>query len=120
MIDRWLDPLARFISWRSDQATVREGDVEREIADDSESIVLVRGGVAQDAQTVRISASLPGGSLSRSDGAEAGMDTVTVVGTSSFDVQFGDRFVVNGQLYEVEYVQPGQVGRVEARARTVQ
>lgn len=124
MIDRWLgedgDIGHLLTSWLGDQSTVKAGDAQREIADDPVSIVLLRAGTPLASQTVRIVASLPGGSTSYSEGAEAGMDTVTILGDEDFDVQYGDRFMADSQLYEVTYVSPGQNNRIEARARTVQ
>ena len=48
---------------------------------------------------------------------------VVALGTSSFNVQRGDRFLVGTELYEVIYVAPAQASageRVEAHCRQVQ
>ena len=52
-------------------------------------------------------------------GEEAKADLV-VLGGASMDVQRGDRFFADSQLYEVVYVAPEQEYRTEAWARQVQ
>ena len=104
--------------WRdSDLTTVRAGDVSREIEDNPVSITIQRLGTAQ---TVRLLQPPRAGRDSASDGGEAGTAELIVLGTSSLDIQFGDRFLVESQLYEVIYVAPGQSNRVEAKARQIQ
>ena len=125
-IEGWLDQ-EKGDDWRDDDlATVRAGDVEREIGDDSTSITIRRAGSNLSAQSVRLLQPPARGQEQGSMGGEEGQADLVVLGTSSFDVQRGDRFLVDAssgeldQLYEVIYVAPGQSGRVEAKARQVQ
>lgn len=107
--------------WRDlDLSTGREGDVTREIADESTSVTIRRAGVDQPAQTVRLLQPPARGQEQGSVGGEESEADLVVLGESDFDVQRGDRFLVSGELYEVVYVAPGQSGRVEAKARQVQ
>lgn len=102
--------------------TVRAGDVTREIADDPQSITIVRAGVAQAAQTVRILPQTwgPSGSETGSVGGETSTDEVVVLGGNSLNIQREDRFTVNGTWYEVVYVEPALPNRCEAKARQLQ
>ena len=104
-------------------ATARIGDVTREIADDPTTITIIRAGVSQSAQTVRLL--IPGsrGGERASPGGEQAEADLIVLGTSSFDVQRGDRFAVNSEWYEVVYVAPEQPSsgeRKEAHCRQMQ
>jgi len=111
-------------TWRDeDLATARLGDVTREIADDPTSVTLIRGGVSQDAQTVRLLVPSSSGREAGSAGGEQAEATLVLLGTSSFDVQRGDRFTVNSAWYEVLYVAPEMASageRVEAYCRQMQ
>lgn len=102
--------------------TVRQGDVDREIADDPQSIVIVRANVAQAAQTVRILPQTwpPSGGESASVGGEQSQDEVVVLGTVSLNIQREDRFKVGSQWYEVVYLEPALPDRTEAKARQLQ
>ena len=111
--------------WDENRTTARTGDVTREINDDPTSITLIRSGVAQDAQTVRILAqtwppmSREGGTA----GGEQAEISLSLLGTSSLDIQKGDRFVHSSSLYEVIFVHPEQPSsgeRKEAHCRQVQ
>ena len=117
----------RATDWRdTDHDTARAGDVSREIADDSVSITIVRGGAAQStAQTVRLLHPTwpPGQPEGGSPGGEEVHADLIVLGTSSFDVKRGDRFKVSTSFYEVIYVSPQQPSsgeRVEAHAIQLQ
>ena len=105
------------------RGTMRTGDVTAEIADDPTSIVILRGDDDLDAQTVRLMVPSIQPGESGSVGGEQATGQVTVLGTSTFDVQRGDRFLVGSELYEVIYVAPAQASageRVEAHCRQVQ
>lgn len=119
----WLDE-EKTDDWRNDdQATVRAGDVSREIADDPTSIAIMRGGSDLSAQTVRLLLPRRQPREAGSAGGEEATADLMVLGTSSFDVQRSDRFFVNSELYEVIYVAPEQPSsgeRVEAYCRQVQ
>ena len=119
-LDSWLD-VSQADDWRDlDHDTVRQGDVEREIADDSVSITVMRGDSDLSAQTVRLLRPRRQANELGSTGGEEARADVIVLGTASFDVQRGDRFFADSQLYEVVYVAPAQGNRVEAEARQVQ
>lgn len=111
--------------WDADRTTARTGDVTREINDDPTSITLIRAGVAQAAQTVRVLAKTwpPMGKEGGTAGGEQAELGLSVLGTSSLDIQKGDRFMHNSSLYEVIYVHPEQPSsgeRKEAHCRQVQ
>ena len=102
--------------------TVRQGDVAREIADDPQSITIVRGGSTLAAQTVRILPQTwpPSGQEMASEGGEESRDEVTVLGGTSLNIQREDRFKVGSQWYEVVYVEPALPNRTEAKAVQMQ
>ena len=114
----------RAADWRSaDLSVARTGDVTREIADDPTSVVLIRGGASQAAQSVRLLVPRRDAREGGSPGGEQAEMDLMLLGTSSFDVQRGDRFSVNSEWYEVVYVAPelASVGeRVEAYCRQMQ
>lgn len=119
-IDEWLGA-EKGDDWRdSDLAVVRQGDVTREIADESTSITIARAGTSLSAQTVRLLQPPARGQDQGATGGEESQADLVVLGTVSLDIQRGDRFLVSGELYEVIYVAPGQANRVEAKARQVQ
>ena len=83
----------------------------------------MRGDADLDAQTVRLLVPRGMGAEAGSVGGEEATATLVVLGTSAFDVQRGDRFFANSELYEVIYVAPAQAStgeRVEAHCRQVQ
>ena len=110
--------------WRSaDLSTGRAGDVLSEINDDPTSVVLIRGGVSQNAQTVRLLVPRRQPGEGGSAGGEQAEADLILLGTSAFDVQRADRFTVSSEWYEVVYVAPEQPStgeRVEAYCRQVQ
>jgi head-tail adaptor len=119
----WLTPDRAADWWNANRTTARTGDVTREIADDSTSVVLVRAGVSQDAQTVRLLIPSSRGGESASAGGEQAEADLILLGTSAFDVQRADRFEVSSEWYEVVYVAPEQPSsgeRVEAHCRQMQ
>jgi len=115
----WLTP-DRAKDWRTaGVAAARVIDTTQEIADDSTSIVVVRAGVSQAAQTVRL-VQPERGSKQASEGGSAAVADVIVLGSASLNVQREDTFVVSGSLYRVVYVAPLQNNRKEAHAVQVQ
>ena len=109
--------------WDAPRGTMRTGDVTAEIADDPTSIAIMRGGADLDAQTVRLMVPRIQPGEAGSVGGEQATGQVVVLGTSTFDVQRADRFLVGSELYEVIYVAPAQASageRVEAHCRQVQ
>jgi len=108
-------------AWRDeDLATGRQGDVSLEIADDSTSIVVMRGGADLAAQTVRLLLPRLRPMEQGSAGGEQGEVDLIVLGGASLNIQRGDRFFADSQLYEVFYVLPNQTNRTEAWCRQVQ
>ena len=123
MSSAWLTPDRAHTWWNAGRTTVRTGDVAREIADDPVSIVVMRGDSDLDAQTVRLLQPTTNGAEGASVGGEEAKADLIVLGTSSLDIQRGDRFLVSSGLYEVFYVSPQQPSsgeRLEAKAVQVQ
>ena len=109
--------------WNADRATVRTGDVTREITDDAVSIVVLRGATSLAAQSVRLLIPSARGAEMASAGGEEVRADLIVLGTSSLNIQRDDRFLVGTQLYRVIYVAPEQPSageRKEAGAIQVQ
>ena len=115
----WFTP-DRAKDWRTtDVAAARVIDTTQEIADDSTSIVVVRAGVSQAAQTVRLCQPERGGK-GASEGGTAAVADVIVLGAAALNIQREDTFLVSGSLYRVIYVAPLQNNRKEAHAVQVQ
>lgn len=109
--------------WDDVRGTVRTGDVTAEIGDDPTSIVIMRGDSDLDAQVVRLLVPRRQPREAGSAGGEEATADLIVLGTSTLNVQRGDRFFASSQLYEVIYVAPEQASageRVEAYCRQVQ
>ncbi len=87
--------------------------------DNAVSIVIRRVGSTLASQQVRIAGN-GSGRVNDSDGASQAVGTVVVLGGSTLDIQTGDRFNANGQLYEVEFVQTNRRAGIQAQARMVQ
>lgn len=87
------------------------------ISDHDTSIVIRRGPVELDAQTVRVCTG--GGSVRRGETAEEQPGKAVVYGDLTFNVQAGDRFTHNLQLYRVTFVRPNQQTMVVADAEVV-
>ena len=117
--DTWLGSAA-ILSGMVTQET-RANDTARRIAEKPTSIVVIRAGVAQAAQTVRIdSLDAPGeqtgepGTVARTRVLVIGYkDHATIANTS---LQRGDRFKVSGVMYDVIDITPGISGRLLAFA----
>lgn len=121
--ESWLTPDKAKDWWNLSRTTARRGDVTREIADDSTSITIKRGGSTLAAQTVRLLIPSSSGFERGSAGGEQAEADLIILGTSTLDVQREDRFTVNSQWYEVVYVapeQPSSSERKEAYARQMQ
>lgn len=104
------DDIAQMID---DFAAIRE--------DREESIVIRRSDEPLAAQSVRIER-LGGSGLEKdSAGAQEVRGRVIVLGSTTFDVQVGDRFNdSNGILYQVAFVRPNQIAGVMAEAEAVE
>lgn len=117
--DTWLGSSA-ILSAVTTQET-RANDTARRIAEKTTSIVVVRAGVAQAAQNVRIDPlGAPGeqtgepGTVARARVLVMGYkDHATITNTS---LQRGDRFKVDGVMYDVIDVTLGISGRLLAFA----
>lgn len=97
---------------RADLAAVR-GDNEAQV-------VIRRGDETLAAQAVRIAR---GGSVSQtrdSAGTQQATTRVVVLGATTFDVQPGDRFTVQGVLYQVTFARPNRRAAVVAEAEAVE
>lgn len=118
-IDAWMGNSFPLSSWLDD--TDQGVDQARLIADKSTSITVIRGGVAQTAQTVRIEALRSERTVQTAGGNTAVIDTV-IIGykghptITDTDLQHGDRFAVDGQMYEIVTVTPGTVNSLQAFA----
>lgn len=110
--------------WRDlSRTAARRGDVAQEIADDATAITIRRGTVTLSSQTVRLLTPSSAGREAAGPGGEQAEADLIVLGTSTLDVQRGDRFAVGAQWYEVVYVAPEQPSsgeRREAYARQMQ
>jgi hypothetical protein len=98
--------------------------VGRRIAQRTTSITIIRAGVEQDAQNVRIEASL-GASPQGVGGDNVGATdrTMYVIGYKNHatitdtDIQRGDRFLYDGIMYEVDSLVPNFDDRVVANCK---
>ena len=87
----------------------------------STSITIRRGVSELSAQTVRIERAGATGLKRRGDGTMQSTGRIAVLGTTSLDIQIGDRFnEANGVLYEVSFVRPNRLACVQAEAEAVE
>jgi len=94
----------------------------RIIADKSTSITVVRGGVAQAAQAVRIeTAGRP--AIYQTEAGQTAQADVVIIGykghltLTDTDLQTGDRFAVGGVGYEIVALLPGLTDSLQAYAK---
>jgi len=84
------------------------------------SIAIRRNGATLAAQTVRIAR---GGNIQAgttdTDGLQAAVGAVIVVGDASLNIQPGDKFTVAAALYEVIAIHPNREHGTQAQARQV-
>jgi hypothetical protein len=84
------------------------------------SIAIRRNGATLAAQTVRIAR---GGNIQAgttdTDGLQAAVGAVVVVGDVALDIQPNDKFTVSGALYEVIAIHPNRDHGTQAQARQV-
>lgn len=118
-IDAWGGSTFALDDWRDEDDAY---DAARLITDKATSITVVRDGVEQSAQTVRIE------ELGRprpylTEAGETGQADILILGYKSHpsitdtDLQRGDRFAVDGQGYEVVMVMPGLTDSLQAYAK---
>lgn len=119
-IDEWAGNSFPLSTWAADWDPAV--DAAQIIADRSTSITIVRNGTAQDAQTVRIEDFRNRNSPS-TDAGMTGITDVLIIGYKGHptiddtDIQRGDRFVISGEMYEVEIVVPGLNNQLQAYAK---
>lgn len=85
------------------------------------SIAIRRGSQTLPAQTVRIArgGNVQAGSTD-AEAMQAAFAPVVVVGDASLNIAPGDRFTVQGTLYQVVALHPNRDAGVQAQARMVQ
>lgn len=88
--------------------------------DNSVSIVLRRGATTLSTQTVRIAKMQSQSHRKGADGIVHSEQRVVVVGDVTLDIQLDDRFTVDGDLYEVDFVRPNRVAAIVAEARVIE
>lgn len=118
-IDAWAGNTFPLEDWLDIDDAV---DTARIVSDKSVSITVVRNGVEQDAQTVRIEEAGRGRSY-QSEAGETARADVVILGykdhpnINDTDIQRGDRFAYEGQGYEVVMVIPGLPDSLQAYAK---
>jgi hypothetical protein len=121
-IDAWSTNSFPLPTWLDDHDLAV--DTAQLISDKTTSIVVVRAGVAQSAQTVRIEgmggdrqALTPAGQVYTVDAVVLGYKGHPTIADTS--LRPGDRFVVAGVRYEVIMLIPGITDSVQAYAKVV-
>jgi hypothetical protein len=116
-IDSWAGNAFPLTDWSDD---VDQGvDNARLAADKLTSITIIRAGVAQDAQSVRIEPMRRETTAAGESGLTGTVDAL-VIGykghplIADTDIQRGDRFAVGGVSYEVIMVVPGLPDSLQA------
>lgn len=85
------------------------------------SVVIRRNGASLPAQTVRIARSgLAGSNVTDAGGAQGVVTGVVVLGAVDLNIQPGDRFTVDGRLYEVTAIHPNRDTSTQAETKVVQ
>lgn len=117
-IDKWAGNTFPLTDWSDD--TDKGVDNARLVADKATSITIVRAGVAQAAQSVRIEGVQRSDKASISEAGLTGQVDAIVIGylghptISDTDIQRGDLFAVNGASYEVMAIEPGLADSLQA------
>jgi hypothetical protein len=105
----------------SDDLAQMQSDLADVRADREEAITLRRGANTLGAQAVRVARLGGQGREADSPGAQQSVGRVVVVGSTTLDIQPGDRFNdENGVLYEVVVVRPNRGAAVIAEAKMVE
>jgi len=93
-----------------------------ELRQDNETIITIRrGSTTLAAQTARIARQGSVAGVKDSEGGQTVRGRVVVLGSTTFDVQPGDRFNdANGTLYQVVFVRPNRRAAVIAEAEAVE
>ena len=103
--------------WDWDELATALAEVRSENAS---SITLRRGSTTLAAQSVRIAQAGRQAARLATGELEAAVLEMTILGSTTLDIQAEDRFTVNGVLYEVTVVAGNERAGVRARARMVQ
>lgn len=85
------------------------------------SIVIRRGSSTLTAQTVRL-ARMGANAATRKDagGIEQSEQRIVILGAVALDIELGDRFTTDGDLYEVDFIRPNRRAARIAEARIIQ
>ena len=87
--------------------------------DNAVSIAIRRNGVTLAAQTVRIARAGTIAQRSDTGGLEQSTQRVVVLGAADLDIRLGDKFNVQGELYEVDFVRPNRRAMTVAEAKVI-
>jgi hypothetical protein len=124
-VDAWLGDSQPLASWRGQEE--RAHDTARIIADKPSVITVIRAGIAQTAQTVRVDLSRRSGNRyeMRNDTGSVGSMTTQIIGykghptITDTDLQRGDQFYLGTALYRVTMVYPDLGDRLLAFAEVI-
>lgn len=103
------------INWESMRAALTELH-----AANPTNIELRRGNDTLVAQTVRIARRGSGGRAFPGQHTAETQMAVIVAGEPGLDIQIGDRFTLNGQLYKIDSVRPNRKAGTQAEATMIQ
>lgn len=88
--------------------------------DNPVNIALRRGATTLAPQTVRIAKMQSQSQRKGADGIVHSEQRVIVHGALTLNVQLGDRFTVDGDLHEVDFIRPNRVAAIVAEARVIE
>lgn len=90
------------------------------IGDNRVEITLRRGNDSLAAQQARVVRAGARAQQARSNGGAAARTMVIVYGSPTMDIQRGDRFTLNGVLYEITFIRPSRLVGSVAEAEAVE
>ncbi|KKM08399.1 hypothetical protein SY88_23710 [Clostridiales bacterium PH28_bin88] len=102
-----------------DYAQMRD-DLAEMIGDNRVEVTLRRGSQTLAAQGARIVRSGPRAQQARANASSAARAMVIVYGTPEMDIRRGDRFTLEGTLFEVGFVRPSRLVGTVAEAEAVE
>jgi hypothetical protein len=103
----------------SDDLAQMQADLKAVRDDNPVSITIRRGSTTLAAQTVRI-AQRGAGRRNQSGQASESQSNTVVLGETSLDIAVGDRFTVNGVLYQVVFVPVTRLASMTADIEAVE